>query len=164
MSSEPTGNVRLGILKPDPTPAADHAFQIVSEGVLKSVPVFRHRVAKQQSFLVAICSTVLGVSNVPSLCLNPFCWSMLRVDLFPADEDREGLDADALVEALRGEHDLRDGFKRIAAVKNKDTDNDSASYFSFIYNKGVWTYQRLLRSGFFDEREEESIARNGGAK
>lgn len=147
MSSGADGNVRPGVIKADPVPVADHAFQIVQEGILKPVPVYRPRVAKQQSFLVAICSTVIGTNSYPSMCLNPFSWSMLQVDLFPAQEEREGLDGDALVEALRGEHDLRDGFMRFAAVKKKGGANDSPSYFSFIYNKGIWTYKRIFPGG-----------------
>lgn len=132
---------RPGVLKPDPEPA-QHAFQIVPEGVLKFVPVFRPRVAEKKSYLVAICSDRYYAKNLP-LFLNPFSWSMVQIDLFPPNGS-DALHDDALIEALRGEHDLRDGFYRFAAVKEKGSPDTAAAFFSFNSENAGWTLKRIL--------------------
>lgn len=112
-------NTRPGVLKADPMPA----FQ---------VPVKR-------TFYVAVCE---GLNPA-----NPFSWSTTKVDLFLISDDSERLDAAALIEALRGEHDLRDGKSRSAAVKAFGSDADSASYFSFQWVRGGFHINRVGEVG-----------------
>lgn len=105
-------------------------------GVLKPNPLPAFQVAEKRTFFVAVCKSQNSA--------NPFSWSITKIDLFLySSSDREGLDSVALIEALRGEHDMRDGVSRSAAVRAEGSAEDSASYYSFHWVRGCFLLNRV---------------------
>lgn len=104
-------------------------------GVLKADPFPAFQRSKKYVFHVAVCKSVNAA--------NPFFWSITEVHLHLLGDDTEKLDALALIEALRGEHDLRDGRTRSAAVRAAGSAEDSALYFSFHWARGGFLINRV---------------------